>query len=613
MGAPKRTASTALADQTNSSSTSLGVPSSHSKKRVKTSPSTYAPVDHQAQKARGTGGTIESLVKEANSSIRSWFKRANFLRPSSRSSTPQTGGGHALTPNFDPYGSTTHPSFRLSSKTKLAAPPLNNGFERLRIGNRATPKGKEKEGARPPSGEFTFRPGGPMSTPIAKAFPSTSKPSNSTPTTFVAEDGIDHELRARTLDHINALRSRKGQPPIPAFDPSPSSSQKPQSSQKAKGKEVVEEGYVRKVPMGSLKHQKEIKEKERRMLEDLRRSGGSGEGGSGGGAVHSRENMGLNEYRRMLARQREDAGEFPQDSVTHLANLIQSAKITRDAPRLVHQTYDALKAKRLAHDKELEERAKPKGPPRRKFPVKVTQEQMEEINDLWTGSPSEEISSTQGAAVTRKDILTLRGLTWLNDEPITFYSVMINNRSKKFDDVPGRTDENGVKYKKAFSFNSFFYKKFCTPESQQGGYKGVKRWSRRADLFAQDIVIIPINQHNSHWVCAAINFALKRFEYYDSLGGPNPGVYRKLREYIAAESLDKKKKEFDFEGWEDHWDDDVPQQQNSCDCGIFTCQFMESLSRHDGPFDFTQKQMPYFRHKMVLEMKHQELIVEPFA
>jgi sentrin-specific protease 1 len=40
------------------------------------------------------------------------------------------------------------------------------------------------------------------------------------------------------------------------------------------------------------------------------------------------------------------------------------------------------------------------------------------------------------------------------------------------------------------------------------------------DIFTLDYVIIPVHLTN-HWVCAIINFKLKRFEYYDSLRGKN--------------------------------------------------------------------------------------------
>jgi sentrin-specific protease 1 len=36
-------------------------------------------------------------------------------------------------------------------------------------------------------------------------------------------------------------------------------------------------------------------------------------------------------------------------------------------------------------------------------------------------------------------------------------------------------------------------------------------------LFSKDIVLIPVNHNNIHWAAAAINFRLKRIEYYDSM------------------------------------------------------------------------------------------------
>ncbi|KAM0746730.1 cysteine proteinase [Meredithblackwellia eburnea MCA 4105] len=207
------------------------------------------------------------------------------------------------------------------------------------------------------------------------------------------------------------------------------------------------------------------------------------------------------------------------------------------------------------------------------------------------------VSSMPGAEAKGKDIHKLDGLKWLNDEVITFYSVMIVNRSKAlFGPESTQTDKtralvaglNKDDFVKAWAFNSFFYAKFTGNE----GYAGVKRWTRKVDIFNQDVVIVPINCGNMHWVCSAINIKKKRFEYYDSLGSRDNSVFRNLRKYLEAESLDKKKVPIDLKDWEDYWDEELPQQSNSCDCGVFTTQFMESLSRGVEEFDFSQEQMP---------------------
>jgi hypothetical protein len=52
---------------------------------------------------------------------------------------------------------------------------------------------------------------------------------------------------------------------------------------------------------------------------------------------------------------------------------------------------------------------------------------------------------------------------------------------------------------------------------------------------------------------------------------------------------------------------DTPQQENFYDCGVFTCQFMEALSRGEDVFNFKQANMSYFRRRMVWEIAHTTL------
>ena len=47
--------------------------------------------------------------------------------------------------------------------------------------------------------------------------------------------------------------------------------------------------------------------------------------------------------------------------------------------------------------------------------------------------------------------------------------------------------------------------------------------------------------------------------------------------------------------------DGIPIQENSSDCGVFTCMYMEYLSR-DEPFDFTQEQMSFIRRRIIYEI-----------
>ena len=75
--------------------------------------------------------------------------------------------------------------------------------------------------------------------------------------------------------------------------------------------------------------------------------------------------------------------------------------------------------------------------------------------------------------IARKDLDTLRGLNWLNDEIINFYLNMIMARSKENDNWPN-----------VHAFNTFFLSNIRTK-----GYASVKRWTRKFDLFSFDIIL----------------------------------------------------------------------------------------------------------------------------
>jgi sentrin-specific protease 1 len=125
-------------------------------------------------------------------------------------------------------------------------------------------------------------------------------------------------------------------------------------------------------------------------------------------------------------------------------------------------------------------------------------------------------------------------------------------------------------------FSSFFWENL-----KNRGFDGVKRWTRKIDIFSKDLVIFPINLGNAHWVCGAINLRYRRFEYYDSMGHRNERAFELMRTYLVAEAEDKKKKQIDLRSWRNHFSDETPQQENGFDCGVFAAQTMEQISRRD--------------------------------
>lgn len=192
--------------------------------------------------------------------------------------------------------------------------------------------------------------------------------------------------------------------------------------------------------------------------------------------------------------------------------------------------------------------------------------------------------------ITRHDICTLAGTNWLNDEVINFYMNLLIERGKK------------NKYQPVYAFNTFFY-----PRLQSSGFSAVKRWTRKVDLFANDIIIIPVHL-GVHWCMAAINFKKKTICYYDSMGGNNDVCLQLLWNYLGSEKMDKKQQQFNYDGWKTENVKRIPQQMNGSDCGVFSCTYAEFICRN-AAFRFSQKDMPYFRRKMVYEILSKELMM----
>ncbi|NXV83452.1 SENP2 protease, partial [Atlantisia rogersi] len=201
------------------------------------------------------------------------------------------------------------------------------------------------------------------------------------------------------------------------------------------------------------------------------------------------------------------------------------------------------------------------------------------------------LSSAFKLKVTREDIQTLEELQWLNDMVIHFYMALLVDRSNR---------ENGPS---VFAFTTFFYLKLCS-----GGYSAVRRWSKGVDLFSKDIIFVPVNLR-SHWTLGVIDVRKKSVRHYDSLRQNGAEICQVLFKFLQDESLEKRKVELDCSEWtlrsmEPH---EIPQQENGSDCGVFICKYADCISR-DEPMTFTQRHMPYFRRKMVLEIIHQQLL-----
>ncbi|XP_019751198.1 sentrin-specific protease 1 isoform X2 [Hippocampus comes] len=225
------------------------------------------------------------------------------------------------------------------------------------------------------------------------------------------------------------------------------------------------------------------------------------------------------------------------------------------------------------------------------FP-QLTEEMEAQVDKvLRRGSPDEVFSEGFGLSLTRKDLQTLSGLSWLNDEVINFYMNLLVERSK------------GPKLPSVNTFSTFFY-----PKLRSSGYSAVRRWTKKMDIFSKDILLVPVHL-SMHWCLSVVDFRKKAVTYFDSMGGNNDDACKLLFDYLQQESKDKKGKELDTTGWTLHSKkrNEIPQQMNGSDCGMFTCKYADYITK-DKPITFTQKQMPYFRRRMVWEIVNRKLL-----
>ncbi|KAE8626805.1 hypothetical protein XENTR_v10006762 [Xenopus tropicalis] len=190
---------------------------------------------------------------------------------------------------------------------------------------------------------------------------------------------------------------------------------------------------------------------------------------------------------------------------------------------------------------------------------------------LFGGSQDQTLSEGYRLTITRKDIMTLHSLNWLNDEIINFYMNLIMERSKR----------KGLP--KVHAFNTFFFTKL-----KSAGYQAVKRWTKKVDIFSMNILLVPIHL-GVHWCLAVVDFRKKSILYFDSMGGLNNEACKILLQYLKQESIDKKGVSFDSNGWTltSKTSEEIPQQMNGSDCGMFACKYADYITK-DKSITFTQ-------------------------
>lgn len=161
----------------------------------------------------------------------------------------------------------------------------------------------------------------------------------------------------------------------------------------------------------------------------------------------------------------------------------------------------------------------------KEYEVLVLETTIEEMSKIINTIPYFEVKYKKHT-LTLDDLSTLASENWLNDQVINMYGELIMD----------------LAHSKAHFLNSFFHRQLITK-----GYEGVKRWTKRVDLFSKHLLLVPVHLE-VHWCLVTADFVEKKICLYDSQGLDLHEIARNILKYLLKEAKEKKQTAFK-EGW----------------------------------------------------------------
>jgi sentrin-specific protease 1 len=225
---------------------------------------------------------------------------------------------------------------------------------------------------------------------------------------------------------------------------------------------------------------------------------------------------------------------------------------------------------------------------------KLDEDERNHVLSLFSSTqPDEVVIDKYNVEFLRSKLVCLQSGQWLNDEVINFYMNMLMERNQEQHKIKVLNNPNA---KPSYYFNSFFVSKLYL-DHREYDYKSVRRWTKKFNIFDKEKIYFPINLDNTHWTLAIVYITKKEIRYFDSQNGNGTTILKQLLNWVVDEAADKGKTAVQRDEWRllDSMDQDVPQQHNGYDCGVFSIMFADFIS-DDLPLDRDlQNDMEHFR------------------
>ncbi|CAI5799275.1 sentrin-specific protease 1 [Podarcis lilfordi] len=116
----------------------------------------------------------------------------------------------------------------------------------------------------------------------------------------------------------------------------------------------------------------------------------------------------------------------------------------------------------------------------------------------------------------------------------------------------------------------------------------------RFGVLKKDVLIIPVNDREVHWILIVIIFKRKTMLYLDSKHGLNHSVIDAITSFLTCLYEMDSKYPYSFADWSCFAPTDIPRQGNSSDYGPFTCTIAHLIASA-AQLQFIQKNMAAIR------------------